>query len=85
MRRLGSIVEKRTVVAREICTGVEYIRKALSRALQLGTPFEDRARSFARKDFPQTLSRQIMLACKRVPNGIVCLKSAVRFHGFSPS
>jgi hypothetical protein len=21
-----------------------------------------------------------MLACKRVPNGIVCLKSAVRFH-----
>jgi len=27
MRSLVSIVEKRTVVAREICTGVEYIRK----------------------------------------------------------
>ena len=25
-----------------------------------------------------------MLACKRVPNGIVCLKSAVRFHGLLP-
>ena len=25
-----------------------------------------------------------MLACKRVPKGIVCLKSAVRFHGLLP-
>jgi len=49
-----------------------------------GTPFEDRRGLYARKDFSADFERQIMLACKRVPNGIVCLKSAVRFHGFLP-
>ena len=39
---------------------------------------------YARKDFSADFERQIMLACKRVPNGIVCLKSAVRFHGLLP-
>src|SRR6266403_342047 len=33
---------------------------------------------------PQTFERQIILACERVPKGIVCLKSAVRFHGLLP-
>jgi hypothetical protein len=39
---------------------------------------------YARKDFFADFERKIMLACKRVPNGIVCLKSAVRFHGLLP-
>ena len=39
---------------------------------------------YARNDFSADFERRIMLACKRVPNGIVCLKSAVRFHGLLP-
>jgi predicted transcriptional regulator of viral defense system len=30
---------------------------------------------------PLDLKHRIMLACKRVPHGIVCLKTALRFHG----
>jgi predicted transcriptional regulator of viral defense system len=39
---------------------------------------------YARKDFSADFERRIMLACKRVPNGIVCLRSAVRFHRLLP-
>jgi predicted transcriptional regulator of viral defense system len=31
------------------------------------------------------LEEQIVLACKRVPRGIVCLESALQFHGLVPS
>jgi len=81
---LVSIVEKRTVVrARDLYrSGIHP--EAISRALRRG-PFLKIGRGlYARKDFSADCKRQIMLACKRVPNGIVCLKSAVRFHGLLP-
>ena len=84
MRSLLSIVEKRTVVrARDLYrSGIHP--EALSRALRRGLFLKSGRGLYARKDFSASLERQIMLACKRVPNGIVCLKSAVRFHGLLP-
>ena len=81
MRSLVSIVENRTVVrARDLYrSGIHP--EALSRALQRGLLLKIGRGLYARKDFSADFKRQIMLACKRVPNGVVCLKSAVRFHG----
>jgi predicted transcriptional regulator of viral defense system len=82
--RLLSIVEKQTVVrARDLYrSGIHP--EALSRALRRGLFLKIGRGLYARKDFSADFERQIMLACKRVPNGIVCLKSAVRFHGLLP-
>jgi predicted transcriptional regulator of viral defense system len=84
MRRLVSIVEKKTVVrARDLYrSGIHP--EALSRALQRGLLLKIGRGLYARKDFSADFEHQIMLACKRVPNGIVCLKSAVRYHGLLP-
>jgi predicted transcriptional regulator of viral defense system len=84
MRSLVSIVEKRTVVrARDLYrSGIHP--EALSRALRRGLFLKIGRGLYARKDFSSDFERQIMLACTRVPNGIVCLKSAVRFHGLLP-
>ena len=56
----------------------------VSRAIQRGLLLKIGRGLYARKDFSADFERQIMLACKRVPNGIICLKSAVRFHGLLP-
>src|SRR5260370_39864037 len=81
---LVSIVEKRTVLrARDLYrSGIHP--EALSRALQRGLLLKIGRGLYARKDFSASFERQIMLACTRAPNGIVCLKSAVRFHGLLP-
>jgi predicted transcriptional regulator of viral defense system len=39
---------------------------------------------YVRRDFLADFERQIVLACKRVPHGVVCLKSAVKYHGLLP-
>ncbi len=82
--RLVSIVEKKTVVrARELYrSGIHP--EVLSRAIQRGLLLKIGRGLYARKDFSADFERQIMLACKRVPNGIICLKSAVRFHALLP-
>jgi predicted transcriptional regulator of viral defense system len=82
--RLFSIVEKKTVVrARDLYrSGIHP--EVLSRAIQRGLLLKIGRGLYTRKDFSADFERQIMLACKRVPNGIICLKSAVRFHGLLP-
>src|SRR5258708_39076236 len=81
MRRLVSIVEKRTVVRARDLYRAGIHPEALSRALRRGLFLKIGRGLYAHKDFSADFERQIMLACKRVPNGIVCLKSAVRFRG----
>src|SRR5260370_17372539 len=79
-----SIVDKRTDVrARDLYrSGIHP--EALSRALRRGIVVKIGRGLYERKDFSGEFERKIMLACKRVPNGIVCLKPAVRFHGLLP-
>lgn len=40
---------------------------------------------YASTNSPDDLEQQIILACKRVPHGVVCLESALQFHGILPS
>jgi predicted transcriptional regulator of viral defense system len=40
---------------------------------------------YASTNSPDDLKRRIILACKRVPAGAVCLESALQFHGILPS
>jgi predicted transcriptional regulator of viral defense system len=82
--RLVLIVDKRTVVrARDLYrSGIHP--EALSRALQRGLLLKMGRGLYVRKNFSANFERQIMLACTRVPNGIVCLKSALSFHGLLP-
>src|SRR5258705_1329586 len=84
MRNLVSIVEKRTVVRARDLYRFGIHPEVLSRAFRRGLFLKIGRGLYARKDFSADFERQIMLACKRVPNGIVCLKSAVRFHGLLP-
>lgn len=37
-----------------------------------------------RRDFPLDFEHRVMLACVRMPHGIVCLKSALRWHDILP-
>lgn len=57
----------------------------LRRALDRGTLIKVHRGLYASKDFPATLDQRIVLACKRVPHGVVCLESALQFHGLIPS
>ena len=40
---------------------------------------------YTRKDVVIDIERQILLAKKRVPHGVVCLESALMFHGLLPT
>jgi len=40
---------------------------------------------YTRKDLVIDIERQILLAMKRVPHGVVCLESALMFHGLLPT
>jgi len=85
MKRLVSIVEKRAVVrARELYPfGVHPhdLGKAASQGLlvRIGRGL------YTRKDFPSNFEHQVALACQRIPHGIVCLQSALAWHGILPS
>jgi len=84
MKRLVSIVNRQTVVrARDLYrSGIHP--EELRRALQRGILLKICRGLYARKDFRVDVESQIVLACKRVPNGVVCLKSAVNYHRLLP-
>jgi predicted transcriptional regulator of viral defense system len=85
MKRLVSIVEKRAVVrARELYPfGVHP--NDLSKAASQGLVVKISRGLYTRKDFPSNFLHQVALACLRIPHGIVCLQSALAWHGILPS
>ena len=84
MERLVSIVNKRTVVrAKELYRSGIHPQE-LSRALKRGLLLKIGRGLYACKDFRADFQGQIVLACKRVPNGVICLESAVKYHGILP-
>jgi predicted transcriptional regulator of viral defense system len=40
---------------------------------------------YTHKDFPSDFEHQLVLACMRIPHGIVCLKSALASYGILPT
>jgi predicted transcriptional regulator of viral defense system len=85
MKQLVSLVERRAVVrARELYPfGVHP--HDLSRAERQGLVVKIGRGLYTRKDFPSNFEHQVALACIRIPHGIVCLKSALAWHGILPS
>jgi predicted transcriptional regulator of viral defense system len=84
MKRLVSILSKQTVVrAKELYrSGIHP--QVLSRAIQRGLLLKIGRGLYVCKDFRADFQRQIVLACKRVPNGVICLESAVKYHDILP-
>jgi predicted transcriptional regulator of viral defense system len=84
MKQLVSLAERRTVVrARELYPfGVHP--HDLSRAARQGLLVKIGRGLYTRKDFPSNFENQVALACIRIPHGIVCLKSALAWHGILP-
>src|SRR5258705_11805095 len=82
MMRLVSIVEKRTVVRERDLYRAGIHPEALSRALRRGLFLKIGRGLYAHKDFSADFESKIMLAFKRVANGIVCLNTPVRLRGF---
>jgi predicted transcriptional regulator of viral defense system len=84
MKRLVSIVEKRAVMrARELYSfGVHP--HDLSKAASQGLVVKIGRGLYTRKDFPSNFEHQVALACLRIPHGIVCLQSALAWHGILP-
>jgi predicted transcriptional regulator of viral defense system len=87
MKRLTSILNKQTVVrARELYRSGIHPQE-LSRALERGLLSKIGRGLYARAGYPgypADIERQIVLACKRVPTGVVCLESAAKYHGLFP-
>src|SRR5258707_15172406 len=81
MKRLVSIINKRTVVrARELYRSGIHPQE-LSRAVDRGLLLKIGRGLYARADYPADFERQIVLACKRVPAGVICLEAAAKYHG----
>jgi hypothetical protein len=81
MIRLVSIVERLTVArARDFAKQGIHVKSATDRGLlvKFGRGL------YTRKDSAVDFERQVVLACKRVPRGIVCLTSALGWHGILP-
>lgn len=56
----------------------------LARAVQRGLLLKVGCGLYARTGYPADFERRLVLACKRVPAGVVCLESAAKYHGLFP-
>jgi predicted transcriptional regulator of viral defense system len=81
MKRLVSILNKQTVVRASELYRSGIHPQELTRALDRGLLLRVGRGLYARSDYPADFERQIALACKRVPAGVVCLESAAKYHG----
>ena len=78
--RLLAIADNRAVVRARDLSRFGIHPQILRRAVHRGLPVKIDRGLYARKDFSGSYKRQVMVACKRVPHGVVCLESALRFH-----
>jgi predicted transcriptional regulator of viral defense system len=81
LNRLRKFVARRTILSHgELeAHGIHHqiVRRALDRGLLTKI---DRGWYLTSTD-RSSFERRVLLACKRVPHGVVCLESALRFHG----
>jgi predicted transcriptional regulator of viral defense system len=84
MKRLVSIVEKRAVVRASELYPFGVHPHDLSKAARWGLLVKIGRGLYTRRDFASNFERQVALACLRIPHGIVCLQSALTWHGVLP-
>jgi predicted transcriptional regulator of viral defense system len=82
--RLVSIIEERSVLRARDLAKYRIHPEILSRAASRGIIVKVGRGLYARKGFATDIEHQIVLAMKRVPHGVVCLESALIFHGMLP-
>ncbi len=84
-KRLVSIIQQLSIVrARDLLKhGIHP--EVLQRAAHRGLIVKIGRGIYTRKDPAMDIERQILLAMKRVPHGVVCLESALMFHGLVPT
>jgi len=81
MNRLVSIVDKLTVVRAKDMSKYGIHRQTLKRAVHRGVLAKIDRGLYTRSNLSPSFERQVLLACQRVPHGVVCLESALRYHG----
>src|SRR5882762_3000632 len=83
--RIRSLADRFRVIRASELNKYRIHHQILRRALDRGTVVKLHRGLSASKEFPATLEQRIVLACKRVPHGVVCLESALEFHSLIPS
>jgi predicted transcriptional regulator of viral defense system len=84
IKRLVALVDRRAAArARDLYPFGVHPRD-LSKAAAQGLIVKIGRGLYCRKAFPTDFEHQIVLACLRVPDAIVCLQSALAWHGILP-
>ena len=83
--RLVSIIHELSIVRARDLSKYGIHPEVLKRAVHRGLVAKVGRGIYTRKDLVIDIERQILLAMKRVPHGVVCLESALMFHGFLPT
>jgi len=84
MKLLLSIAEKKIVLRAGDLSRYGIHPQTISRAVRHGLLVKIDLGLYACQAFSKNYKRQVMIACQRVPHGVVCLESALHFHGILP-
>lgn len=83
--KLVSIIEALSIVRPRDLAKYRIHPEVLKRAAERGLIVKAGRGIYTRKNLAMDIDRQILLAMKRVPHGVVCLESALMFHGLLPT
>jgi predicted transcriptional regulator of viral defense system len=81
LSRLRALAEQMLVIRSSELKKYRIHRQILKRAVDRGVVRKIACGLYVRPELPLDFELRVILACQRVPHGIVCLESALRFHG----
>ena len=85
LSRLSALTDQLPVIRSSELKKHESIVRFLERAVDRGIVRKIGRGLYIRPELPLDLEHRVILACQRVPHGIVCLESALRLHGIVSS
>jgi predicted transcriptional regulator of viral defense system len=85
MKRLLSMAEEKIVLRAGDLSRYGIHPQTISRAVHLGLLVKIDWGLYACQAFSTNYKRRVMIACQRIPHGVVCLESALRFYEILPS
>jgi len=83
LNRLAALIERAPVIRSSELKKFGIHRQTLKRAVDRGVLKRIDWGLYVRPEVPVDLKHRVILACKRVPQGVVCLESALRLHGLA--
>lgn len=81
LNRLLKLVDGQTIVSLDELRAHGIHRQVVRSAVDLGSFAKLDRGIYLTSTGPLDFERRMLLACRRVPHGVVCLESALRFHG----